>query len=373
MVRIPVLRGKVLDFETYRGYAALSFLARISRPDIYDQQRNTTGTQRELKERHAAEAYDFARGQDAGKKDAFFPEIVLNVRQWDEDNISWEPVEAGRFDTGEELGYLRVNAEFYASQPEGVVLISRVDGNHRLHYAGTGKSPDGPVNRPAAFCLLNIEEWNPIELKVFRDVNATPEKMNATHLQQAEVRVLSDRELSQEEPALWLANQLVQDSGSPLHNKVATGSGPKGPYLLKLNQLTAFVEQFRAYSNLLHLVPDLANQYKILREFWRSVEKAFHFVFANPGDYIVLKSPGLYALGIVCATIVDYGLPNGKITSTGDLTDLGLFDSKLMIAATSFKWASGQAGDFYGLQGQSGGKAIAERVDQRLFPVTGPT
>ena len=51
---IPVIRGEVLGVTVFRGYAPLSVLSKVSKPDIYDQKTNPTGTQRDLSPKHAA-------------------------------------------------------------------------------------------------------------------------------------------------------------------------------------------------------------------------------------------------------------------------------------------------------------------------------
>src|SRR6266496_3221101 len=75
-LRIPIIQGNVLGVNVYRGYAKLCDLAIISKPDIYDQKNNPTGTQRDLSPKHAKEAYFYVKNNDL----AFWPEVFLCVR-----------------------------------------------------------------------------------------------------------------------------------------------------------------------------------------------------------------------------------------------------------------------------------------------------
>src|SRR5437879_2437401 len=76
LVEIPVIKGEVLGVTVFRGYAKLSELARLSRPDIYDQKTNPSGTQRDLSIKHARSAYEYIRTRKFG----YWPELFLCAR-----------------------------------------------------------------------------------------------------------------------------------------------------------------------------------------------------------------------------------------------------------------------------------------------------
>ena len=65
-LKCPAVRAKVLGVNVYRGFASLCDLADISRADIYDQQNNPTGTQRDLSPSHARDAYEYVKNKDLG-------------------------------------------------------------------------------------------------------------------------------------------------------------------------------------------------------------------------------------------------------------------------------------------------------------------
>jgi hypothetical protein len=79
VLKFPVVRAKVLGVKVYRGFANLADLAEISRADIYDQQKNPKGTQRDLSPAHARAAYEYVKNRELG----FWPEVFLCARKKD--------------------------------------------------------------------------------------------------------------------------------------------------------------------------------------------------------------------------------------------------------------------------------------------------
>lgn len=74
---LPVVRAKVLGVNVYRGFANLADLADISKADIYDQEKNPKGTQRDLSLKHARDAHEYVKNTDLG----FWPEVFLCARK----------------------------------------------------------------------------------------------------------------------------------------------------------------------------------------------------------------------------------------------------------------------------------------------------
>src|SRR5437868_581095 len=73
---LPVLAGHCLGYEAFRGFAPLAELAIISQADVFDQDKNRLGTQRNLNVQHARKAYQYVSDTES----AFYPELILNVR-----------------------------------------------------------------------------------------------------------------------------------------------------------------------------------------------------------------------------------------------------------------------------------------------------
>src|ERR1700733_3605539 len=138
--------GRNLNLLALRGYAQLGALSIISAPDVYDQVDNPTGTQRELKEKHARECLAYALDADALPAEEyprFFPEILLNVRDtniielYDTDNPS-RLFDFDSFSDPGDLDSATVGVRIHLKDlkfPKPIMSpqISRVDGNHRLH------------------------------------------------------------------------------------------------------------------------------------------------------------------------------------------------------------------------------------------------
>lgn len=135
------LIGGNLNLGVVRGFASLEVLADISSADLFDQEENKFGTQRDLSVSHSREASLYALESldyEAATEPRAFPEIVLNLR---------DPNVVTVLKNDEELDF--TSGEIFQGQPLVVDLvintsaldwpprkyqpkISRVDGNHRL-------------------------------------------------------------------------------------------------------------------------------------------------------------------------------------------------------------------------------------------------
>src|ERR1051325_9082417 len=138
-----VIVGYCLGYEAYRGFAPLSELSRISKADIFDQDSNRLGTQRNLSVQHARKAYEYVSGTER----AFYPEMILNVR--DKSYVSFSPLQQGST-----FGTVAFTKDPIKTEK---VVVSRLDGNHRLWFADGHEKGMDPVSRPVSFCLLTIE------------------------------------------------------------------------------------------------------------------------------------------------------------------------------------------------------------------------
>ena len=58
-ISIIALESKNLDTVCYRGSAPIAQLTRFSQADVFDQDTNPDGLQRDLSKKHAAEAYAY--------------------------------------------------------------------------------------------------------------------------------------------------------------------------------------------------------------------------------------------------------------------------------------------------------------------------
>ncbi len=209
-LKCPAVRARVLGVNVYRGFASLCDLADISRADIYDQQNNPTGTQRDLSPTHAREAYEYVKNKELG----FWPEVFLCSRR--NDIVTFNPVSPELPD----LGILEI--DIGAPQPGGAIAVSRVDGNHRLHFGDGAQSGYSRVEKIVSFCMaydLTRDE----EIQLFKDINKNQKPMNTSHLDGIEVRLTPEEELKRRTPDLYIAQRLHRDPSSPLHGRVYEG------------------------------------------------------------------------------------------------------------------------------------------------------
>src|SRR5207245_5262281 len=105
---------------------------------------------------------------------------------------------------------------------DGKVIVPRRDGSHRLWFADGHEKGMDPISRPVSFCLLTIEDRER-ELELFRDINDNQMGMNTSHLQNITARLLGDKLLKVQNPALYIVQKLMKDKTSPLYGRVHEG------------------------------------------------------------------------------------------------------------------------------------------------------
>ncbi len=166
-VGMIVHEAKNLDTVCYRGEAPLAHLAMVSQADIYDQVANPEGLQRDLSPKHASDAYEYVRRDRSSEFPRAFPEVVLNIR--DKKVIELEPIE-GLPEGSAKLFRLT----FDRNKMTGTkVSVSRVDGNHRLHYAD-GDDRREPLLESIPF-QVHIGLTRAQERSLFVDIQREPE------------------------------------------------------------------------------------------------------------------------------------------------------------------------------------------------------
>ena len=163
------VRAKVLGVNVYRGFANLCDLADLSRADIYDQQTNRRGTQRDLNPAHARDAYEYVKTRDFG----FWPGSLPVCRE--KKVVTFVPASDDQPDIG------TLSIDLAAVNKSQRLSIPRGDGNHRLHYGDGQQHGYTPVKKLVSFCLaynLTRDE----EIQLFKDINKNQRPMNTSHL-----------------------------------------------------------------------------------------------------------------------------------------------------------------------------------------------
>ncbi|MGE3691015.1 MAG: DGQHR domain-containing protein [Novosphingobium sp.] len=341
-LRVPVLISEVMGVKVARGFARLCDLADMSRPDIYDAKTNPAGTQRDLSPKHARDAYEYIRGEELG----FFPEVFLALR--DADAVS---IEQPKTATG--LGYLNLSLSDLRNSK--AIKISRIDGNHRLHYAD-GKSEGFPkVTRTVSFCLAFDLNKNQ-EIKLFRDINNNQRRMNTSHLDNIEVRLQGTKNILERNPPLYIANKLKDDKDSPLFGKVYDGGRTDVTKFIPIRTLKTGIEYMLSQHSRLSSLEDTEIEYVVVKNYFSSLKLWHPEAWNHPKDYLMLRGAGLWGVCFLGAEVIDRALAKGKFKPT----------DMLAILRSGKEWDWSKNGDFQGLSGRGGALKISGMVSSEF-------
>ena len=347
-LRVPVLAGEVLGVSVYRGYAPLSQLARISKADIYDAKTNPTGTQRDLSPKHAKEAYEYVRDRQL----AYWPEVFLCIRE--PQVIKFTPRPKGNVKCGE----LTVNMTAIKRCQQ--IAISRIDGNHRLHYADGHDPQFPPLDRPVSFCLaigLKLAD----EIALFRDINNNQKRMNTSHLDNIQTRLTPEQVLMQKDPELYIAQTLGRATDSPLHGRVYEGGVKNSGNSIPLRSLKTGIEYMFSRPSKLTALKNAQAQYKVIRNYFYAVKGWIPDVWKNPKDYLALRGSGLWGICFLGADVIDRALSRGAFEP----------DEMLQILQSGKVWDWTNKGSFQGLGGRAGAVKISEMIANEFADQSG--
>jgi len=342
-IKFPVIRGKVLGILVYRGYARLCDLAKISKPDIYDQLKNPKGTQRDLSPSHARAAYEYVKTRDFG----FWPEVFLCTRK--KGVINYETLDPDFPD----MGSLSIDLSLVIDNNE--ILISRIDGNHRLHYADGTDENYPPIEKMVSFCLtheLSREE----EIQLFKDINDNQKKMNTSHLDNIEVRLTPEEQLKRRSPDLYLAQKLGHDTNSPLFGRVYEGGKRPVGIDIPLRSLRTGIEYMISRSTQLPLLDDADAQYKVIRNYFLAIKDWQPQAWSGNKEYIMLRGVGLWAICFIGAHVIDRVLQQNEFSN----------EQMLRILRSGREWDWSRQGDFKGFSGRAGALEISRKITVKL-------
>lgn len=341
-IRIDVIFGKALGVDVVRGHARLCDLSLISRADVYDPKSNPTGTQRDLSPKHARDAYNYVKADSL----AFWPEILLCVR--DPSVISL------RSKKGESCGVLTVDLDALTRKKK--IAISRLDGNHRLHYADGRSAGYPPIEDLVPFSLaLNLDIDK--EIKLFRDINNNQRKMSTSHLDNITVRLTAEEQLKLDQPALYVAQKLGKDPKSPFYRRIYDGGAKAhGNSLVPLRTLKSGIEYLFSKVVRLGALPDVDAKYAVIRNYFSAVKLWAPEPWSEPSKYLMLRGVGLWSISFLGAHVIDRALNNGQF----------LPEEMLSILESGKRWDWSSKGDFRGLSGRGGALKISETIAQEL-------
>lgn len=347
--------GKSLNTKVYRGYAKASDIGKISEADVFDQNANPQGTQRDLKPWHAREAHAYALGNVKRETEPrLWPEIILNVRDK-------KVVTLGKLKNG--LVRILIHEKKIEKRNGINPQISRVDGNHRLYWAQGLMEKEvaklEPIDIEVPFCLtIGLDRTE--EAALFRDINANQVKMNTSHLDHLSYVLTDIEKLKTSETALWIAMELHQNHESPFYNRIHLG-GRKAKGVKYLFSLRSFKEGIeillRDSTELSSEKVPFEDQARALSNYWNAVKSIFPDEWANPKTNVLLAYFSFYALSKLGAIVID---------SSFRKTDPSVEGMKAQICGLKDNIDWGKDGTFKGYGGKGGGTRAFQILKKHL-------
>lgn len=346
-LELVVMKGKVLGVKVFRGYGRLCDLSNISEADVFDQKLNPLGTQRDLNPRHARDAYSYIKEHEL----AFWPEVFLCLR-------NKKVVSFKAFEGFADYGKLTIHADIIKTSD--LICISRVDGNHRLHYSGGQFAGFPAITKEVSFCIA-YELTREQEIQLFRDINNNQRRMSTSHLDNIEARLTPDEQKKRKDPALYIAKRLGEDKDSPLFDKVYEGGTKQGYFTIPLRSLKLGIKYMFSQPGKLTELADVDAQYTVIRNFFSAVKIWQPEAWKDTKHYLLLRGAVLWGICYIGATVIDKTLSSGKYSSSDML--------KILRSGPSWDWSNN--GSFVGLSGAGGAMQIRNKVIADFADVSG--
>lgn len=349
-----------IDIVTYRGSAPLASLSRLSQADVYDQDGNPDGLQRDLNVRHARDAYDYVAAPPNKDRPRAYPEVLLNVRDRGVVRVEKQPVKVG--DTAVTLATLTFDLA-KIERARGT-KVSRVDGNHRLMYgAGDSKTDRKALEGVSVPFAITIGMPKEHERSIFTDVNAEQKGLNTSHLAVQRARATSEERLLAIKPERVFALRLVSDEASPFHGLVHLGGSKKGALKIGAWRPLNFVALEGAVRRLLRRSMAIAErspdvQYAVIRNYWQAVKEATPEAWEKDTELLVLKNLGISTFAQLGGNIIDRALLSGDVDAA-DMLPL------IEAAAAMVDWHR-ESEDVAGMSGNRAINQLAGRMAEGL-------
>lgn len=342
ILRIPVVLSTVMGLKVVRGYARICDLAEVSKPDIYDASTNPTGTQRDLSPQHARDAYQYLKSEEVG----FFPEVFLALR---------EPNSATLRVTNEARGYATLELAKAAIGRSDEIKISRVDGNHRLHFADGHAEGYPRLTNVVSFCLAT-EITKDQEIKLFRDINNNQRRMNTSHLDNIDLRLSGEKEIARRDPALYIAKKLRDDEDSLLRGKIYDGGRSDVTKFIPLRTLKTGIEYMLSRPTRLTSLDDVDVQTQVIKNYFSALKSWEPEAWKRPKDFLMLRGAGLWGVCFLGASVIDRALGKSQYKA----------HDMLAILKSGPEWDWSKGGDFQGYSGRQGALKISDLITGEL-------
>ena len=349
-VKLYAIRSRALDVDCYRGFASIANLARISRPDEYNEINHKEGIQRDLNKKHAREAYDYAASIIRGQK-RIWPEIILSLR--DEKGI--EIKGCGKVRGLKEIYPVIIKIDLDKIRLDKVnPTFSRVDGNHRLYYAGGIDKKRPELNAIIPFCIIEKVSRNE-EVLIFKTINEKQVRLKTDHLLRITGQITRGIDLMERDPVLWLTHYLREDDSSPFYRIVhIAGAKSKGEaYIINQKSLYDGIRIFyKALDVNLKQGNNLRSLPLIFVRYFSAVKRRWTTEWNSSKKYLLMSNTGMQAIGIVGAQLVERQIRGKKIHEDDFYREL---------KTAQFSWEKVQ-GDKKLPTGRAGAEIIAQGI-----------
>ncbi len=213
------------------------------------------------------------------------------------------------------------------------------------------------IGRSVSFGVLTLGKLD-TELELFRDINDNQMGMNTSYLHNITARLLGEKTLKVQNPALYIVEQLLKDKNSPLRGMIHEGGKVrKGATLagLTIANLTSAVRDMLTRSAKLIQFPDAETQYAVIKNYWVALKEWLPNAWKTPRDYMIFKGVGLYAVSYLGIEVIDRSLLKGKYSAMDMLEYLRQLPAESFASKETLPYA-----------GRGGGRKLANDLIANL-------
>lgn len=155
---------------------------------------------------------------------------------------------------------------------------------------------------------------------------------------------------------MYIAQKLNSDGKSPFKDKIYEGGKKSIGVDIPLRGIRTGIQYMLSRSTQLPRLPDVAAQYKVIRNYFAAVKKWQPKAWNSPKEYIMLRGSGLWAICFLGSQVIDRVLLQDKYS----------VDDMLLILKSGKDWDWGKKGDFVGYSGRGGALEISNRISRLL-------
>ncbi len=184
--------------------------------------------------------------------------------------------------------------------------------------------------------------------------------MNTSHLDNIETRLTPESKLKQQDPPLYIAKKIGEDTNSSFYDMIFKGGRKPVGFSIPLRTLKTGIGYMMSRPTKLTAIKDADVQYKVIRNYFKALKEWEPDSWDTPKEHIMLRGAGLWAICFIGADVIDKSLSEGKFES----------NQMLKILKSGKKWNWSNKGNFSGLSGRGGAVNISDEVTSE-FKISG--